>query len=288
MWVNFALLGGGAGLGFLGLIALVVFLFLVAAGKVRMRLRCGVPYGGVYAETFAVWMALFAGLGLAARWLLQYVSLPFLLAEGGVTLLSLVALGWPVLRGIPWPQVRQDIGWTLGRRPLLEPLLGVGCYLMSLPLLVVGVFLFLVLVLLQQALAGDQGGALEGVTRSAHPIVGYVVHSDWWQKVQILVLAAVVAPIAEETMFRGVLYRHLREASCRLRTWVSFLVSATVVSFLFAAIHPQGLLTVPVLMSLAYGFALAREWRGTVIPCMVGHALNNALAMLLSMLVLGQ
>jgi membrane protease YdiL (CAAX protease family) len=104
---------------------------------------------------------------------------------------------------------------------------------------------------------------------------------------QIFFLASVVAPLVEEIMFRGVLYRHLREASYKLGFVVSFLVSAFVVSFIFAAIHPQGLLAIPVLMALAFGFTVAREWRGTLVPCMIAHGVNNGIALLLGIVILG-
>jgi len=32
---------------------------------------------------------------------------------------------------------------------------------------------------------------------------------------------------------------------------------------------------VPALMSLAFGFALVREWRDTVLPSMIMHSINN-------------
>ena len=60
----------------------------------------------------------------------------------------------------------------------------------------------------------------------------------------------------------------------------SFLISAVVNSFLFAVVHPQGLGGVPALMGLAMGFSLGREWRGSLIPSMVAHAINNGLVML--------
>jgi membrane protease YdiL (CAAX protease family) len=88
-------------------------------------------------------------------------------------------------------------------------------------------------------------------------------------------------------MFRGVLYRQLREASCRLGPTLSVIVSGTLVSFVFAVIHPQGLLAVPVLMALAYGFTIAREWRGTLLPAMVAHGINNGLVTLFAIVVLG-
>jgi membrane protease YdiL (CAAX protease family) len=100
---------------------------------------------------------------------------------------------------------------------------------------------------------------------------------DWTVYVQALVVAAVIAPIVEETMFRGVLYRHLRDASAAWGWLKSVILSATVVSFIFAVAHVLGVATVPAYMALAYGFTIAREWRGTLIPAMLGHAVHNTL-----------
>jgi membrane protease YdiL (CAAX protease family) len=97
----------------------------------------------------------------------------------------------------------------------------------------------------------------------------------------------VVAPVVEETLFRGVLYRHLREASCRFGPALSVLFSGLVSAFLFAVIHPQGLLAVPVLMALAGAFTIAREWRETLAPAMVAHGLNNAAVSVLAIILLG-
>src|SRR5262249_62299076 len=113
--------------------------------------------------------------------------------------------------------------------------------------------------------------------QAAHPIIESLARGSLEDRLLVLFLAGVVAPIVEETMFRGVLYRHLREASARLGPILSILASATLVSFLFAVIHPQGFVAVPVLMALAFAFALAREWRDTLIPAMVAHGMNNVL-----------
>jgi membrane protease YdiL (CAAX protease family) len=58
-------------------------------------------------------------------------------------------------------------------------------------------------------------------------------------------------------------------------------IAAVITSFVFAVIHPQGLLGVPVLMALALAFNLAREWRGTLVPAMVAHGINNGAVTLL-------
>ena len=41
------------------------------------------------------------------------------------------------------------------------------------------------------------------------------------------------------------------------------------------------------LMSLAFGFVMAREWRGTLLPGMLAHGLNNGVVLMLSIMILG-
>src|SRR5207249_3921241 len=118
--------------------------------------------GGIYAETCALWLVLFFCLTFGVNLAEPYLpaATPPLLLSGAVMLLSLVALLWPVARGIPWQQVRQEVGLTAGRQPLVEPLTGVACYAMTLPLLALGIFLTLILVVLQRGLAGDGPGVM--------------------------------------------------------------------------------------------------------------------------------
>jgi membrane protease YdiL (CAAX protease family) len=120
-----------------------------------------------------------------------------------------------------------------------------------------------------------------------HPIVEFIVHGSATDRLLVFFDACILAPIVEETMFRGVLYRHLRELSQRWAWFWSVVFSGTVVSFIFAAIHPQGLIAIPVLMALAYGFTIAREWRGSLIPSMVGHSFNNTMVILFVILMMG-
>ena len=272
-------------LGFAGLVILVIFLF---SGKLRRGLHPGSPHGGVYAETFAIWMVLFLGLSVAAA-LLPVPDEVRWLVTGFAFLLSLLALVWPILRGIPWSQVRWEIGLKLGKSPPLEPVLGIATYAMAVPTLILGLAVTVVIFFIQGALHNLSGNAdnFSPVNYPSHPVVEYLTGPDWWTRLQILLLASVIAPIVEETMFRGVLYRHLREASARLGLVLSILFSATLVSFVFAVIHPQGLAVVPALMGLALPFCLVREWRGTLIPAMIAHGINNALVLTLVILAMG-
>src|SRR5262249_5350820 len=136
--------------------------------------------------------------------------------SGVAALLSLTALFWPRLRGLSWQQIRQAIGWTPGRGLLGGLGAGVATYVMALPLAAIGLIVTLILMTLTHSLpgAGAPGSSPQSVPE--HPIVPIIPGSGLGLKLVILTLAAVIAPIVEETMFRGVFYRHLREATCRL------------------------------------------------------------------------
>jgi membrane protease YdiL (CAAX protease family) len=262
--VRFALGVGLFGGALVGLAVLVVLCVLALTGRLGGGLAAS-GNGGIYAETFALYLLLFLGLGLAARygW-----GGPPLLMNGAVMFASLAALLWPVLRGVPWAQVCRDVGLFAGRRPALEPFFGVACYLATLPL-VLGMFIVTVVgAALWRRLSGAE------MPPPDHPLIGLVLRGDAWVWVQVALVACVAAPVVEETMFRGVLFRHLREAipGGTLAMLLAALASAVV----FAVVHPQGVLGVPVLSALALGFALAREWRGTLLPSMVAHSVNNA------------
>jgi membrane protease YdiL (CAAX protease family) len=268
------------GVGFIGLVLVIVFAVI---GKMRSGLGPDRAWHAVYAETFALWLVLFLGLQVLAGW----IATPSneMAVTGAMFFVSLVVLAWPVLRGIPWSDVRRDIGWTFGRVPWAEPLVGVAGYLVTLPLLAVGLGITLILMWFQGAVA-DPPPTFSPTGGPAHPIIVHMAGSALWPKINLLLLAAVAAPIVEETMFRGVLYRHLRDASARLGIAVSVVFSIAINGFIFAAIHPQGWVAVPALMSLACGMALVREWRGTLIPAMVIHGVSDGLIMGTLMIVL--
>jgi membrane protease YdiL (CAAX protease family) len=268
----------GALVGMLGLAGLIVWAVFFFLGKTNRGLPPPSRHGGIYAEAFAVYMVAFLGLSIGAA--LLHVPGPMLLVSAAVMLLSLGAgLLWPVLRGIPWGVVRRELGLTLGRRPWLEPLIGLGGYAMILPVFAVGVIVSSVLTQAERRWQlGDQPEKhFAPVEQPSHPIVEWLQNPDWSLLGQVVLIASVLAPLVEETMFRGALYRHLRDATSRLGRPGSFLVSAVVVSFVFAVIHPQGVLAVPALMALAFGLTILREWRGSLLPSMMVHGIHNGL-----------
>ncbi len=272
-----------------GLVLLIVLLLCAFLGKLGRGLVCGSQRGGIYAETFAVYMLVYFGLGLLASRTLadegvRRILEPYgLVLQAGMMLLSLAALAWPVLRGVPWRQVRQDVGLSLNGRPVLNVLFGPLTYLSALPLLAVGLAIMFGMMTLQKRFG--LGDPFQPGAGPSHPIISVATQKNWLVWLQVFVLASIAAPIVEEIMFRGVLYRHLREASDRWGRWLSVLASVLLSSFVFAVIHPQGWLGVPVLMGLAIAFALAREWRQSLVPPMIAHGLNNGFATLMLFLL---
>ena len=171
--------------------------------------------------------------------------------------LAVPALLWPLGRGFDRARWRADLGLHGGAGLLREAWCGVVGYVAALPLLAVG---FAMSAWLTNALGRD----------ASHPLVQEVARGSVFDVVVLYSMACVWAPLAEEAVFRGALYRYLRGVRGRL-------ASGLFTALLFAALHPQGLGAVPVLASLALAFALLREWRGSLVPCVTAHALHNAL-----------
>jgi hypothetical protein len=111
----------------------------------------------------------------------------------------------------------------------------------------------------------------------AHPIV-YQISRGPLYLLFWTVLACVWAPVVEETFFRGALFGYLRRH-------VQSAISGLVVALLFAIIHPQGWVAIPVLATIGFTLSMIREWRGSIVASMSAHALNNALALLILILM---
>lgn len=89
----------------------------------------------------------------------------------------------------------------------------------------------------------------------------------------MLLLAGVLAPIAEELYFRGVLFRWFRRRA-------GLYVSAGLSAFIFGLFHLQPMIAVAV-MPLGFVAALVYEWSGSLWPSVVIHVVNNGLKILI-------
>ena len=195
----------------------------------------------------------------------------------GAMFLPLIALALPMRSGKSWNQIRLDIGLHCGAGFFREFFYGATVYATAIPIVIVGaVFALLLSLIFPQELA-----------QASHPIQKALADGDTSQRMLLLFIAAVAAPIVEEIIFRGVLFVHLRDLSRRWGRFLSFLFSALGSSLIFAAIHPQGIIFIPILGALAVAFCLAREMRGSLISCMVAHGINNALVVGLNIAMAG-
>lgn len=264
-----------------GFVGSILFVILAILGKIHSALKPKTANGNIYIETFALWFVLFLTISLGIEAL--QLDLP-LVGQSLFTAFSLSALAWPLIRQVSFHDLRRDIG-LYAKNPALEVVWGFACYFATLPLMALGMILMLIMMGINASFV--EAKPFEYAQGPSHPIGEWLIDADWFSILQIFILAAVMAPIIEEIMFRGVLYRHLRDATARMRIVVSVILSTLVNSLIFAAIHPQGIFGIPLLMSLAIGFSLAREWRGSLIAPITMHAINNGGVTLLAGFMLG-
>lgn len=259
----------------------ILAIVLLATRKLRVHYRHDRPHieprGSAYLEIFALFLVAFLILQLLVGALSGAVGMLALLTMW----LALPVILWPTLRGQSWLQTRLALG--LHARGLgiagvcKEIFLGIVGYLALLPIVGAGILCTLLLVTLSGVVRAAMG--LPPPAQPTHPIAGMLAQASTAEIVALVSLATLWAPVVEELTFRGAFYHHLRGR------W-STLVSATFVGIIFAAIHPQGLLAVPALASIGIALALLREWRGSIIPSMTAHALNNGVIITLIILML--
>jgi membrane protease YdiL (CAAX protease family) len=259
-------------LGFAGLAMLLLMLggfgFFVAAVVLWRKGRIGRAYvpnpsaGTAYLEGFAIYLVLFIlGFGLLRR----YLGLESLQWEWFALLIIPVVIFWLFRNGSTFEEQRRALGWHTGKGVLREVGAGIAGYLAGIVVMVAG---FLVTYLLVKR---------TGISPE-HPLI-HILQGNIWHVLGLYALVSVFAPFIEETMFRGALFHHLR------RRW-GWAITAPVVAFIFAVIHPQGWVAVPVLGSIAIVLAALREWRGSLIAPMVAHACNNFVVLTFALAVL--
>jgi len=259
-------------LGLMGLVFLILILgglaFFIAAIVLHVKGRFGRAYvpdpaaRTFYLEGFAIYFVLFIiGFGLLRR----YFGLMSLQWEWLALIIIPVVMFWLGWNGVSLAEQRTAFGWHKGKGVLREAGAGIAGYLAGLVVVTAG---FLVTYFLMKR---------TGISPQ-HPLV-QMLQGSRWHVLGLYLLVSVFAPLMEETMFRGALFHHLRGR------W-GWAVSAPIVAFIFAIIHPQGWVAVPVLGSIAIVLAALREWRGSLIAPMVAHACNNFIVLTLALAVL--
>jgi membrane protease YdiL (CAAX protease family) len=266
-------------LGLVAFVALMAFLtgaglLLLAVvrrnqGRLTLAFDATQQPSGVFLESFAIFLASMA-LGNLGSWTVHWSAQP-ILALSGLAL----SLAWPRLRGHGWRESRVALGWHRGRGLWRE--IGAGCvgYLVMLPMALMGIAVTAVLIRVVGAVenAGAAGAGSASVAAApepvTHPAVGWML-GGWEAKILVFLLAAVLAPLVEETFFRGAFFRSQRRR-------MGLMAAGLLNGLIFASLHPQGWMAIPALTAMGLGFALLREWRDSLIAPMVAHAINNGM-----------
>lgn len=231
--------------------------------------------GSVWLETVAVFFASFLAIKIIGQALhKQHVSddaqIAFALAGQWAIALSIF---WPILRGMSFARWKSDIGWRAPRGVPREVGAGILGYLAGLPVY----FLMAIVVVLITLI-------IDAITKShtkpqGNRIIDILESGAWWELVVVYLLATVWAPVVEESIFRGCLFRHLR------RRFV-FVLAGLGSAAVFAVLHGYNVQGLVMVATLGFWFALMREWRGSIIPSATAHAIHNGVVMALIMIVL--
>ncbi len=174
--------------------------------------------------------------------------------------LGLLVAGWAFgirRHGAPWR--------SLGLRPV-----GVGTLLAMVPLGFVLLVVNLLVLIPFAALLGDEDAA-EGTTSGPLADPAALSGADvLWLALPI----AVVAPVVEEVLFRGLLYRYLRGRFGRRR--VGLVMAVIVSAAIFGVLH----VVVPPIFVMGLVLAALAERYDSLLPGIVLHATNNGLVVL--------
>ncbi len=279
--------------GLIGLVAGAVILYLLVTGRLRSRFESQTLRSVFYLETFAIWMVSFVaaqiGIAVLVRVFLgeagqdRQVLLSWVMYLMPVAFLgSLVVLLWPLLRGVSVGDLRRDIGWY--GNPLVEGFWGVVGQLSSFLLLAAG-FIATIIIVNVLNMWRSPADELAGLETMGHPIQE-VLSGDFKLVLVVFFATCVCAPLVEETLFRGVFYRYLRDVWQGWGAVWKVLFAVLTNSLIFAVIHPQGIAGVPVLTALAVMLSLIREYRGSLWGSVTVHAVHNFFVTLMAYLLM--
>lgn len=251
-----------------GMVLLIAAFIRYQNGKLDSRFRQTSTPPWLNLETFTVFLVLMIGGTLLGERIPRPERFP-LLPSLVLQLILMTVVFYPRLHGASWGTVRRDLGLTSGSGTFRELALGPVGYVAALPLVAVGIMVTLLIVRVT-GLDPAQG---------MHPIVPLIKgeSASAATAAMALLLAVVLAPVAEEITFRGFFYNALRSR-------FSAVLSIALSSAFFAGIHPQGIIGFPMLMAIGVMLAALREWRGSLIAPIVAHACTNGATMFIVLL----
>lgn len=262
---------------FAGFCLFIVAIVLISTGRIKWSFVPPMRGGSVFLEVFALFVAGFLCLklvmGLVARDAgadAEWPSFVSMSLQWGL----LVVPFWPLVRGMKWETYAKAIGLYRGRGIFREVGAGIVGYLAGLPIFIGAAILVVILMAIKQSLPGN-----EGATPPSNPMLELVGGSSPLMLVLFFLTATIWAPLCEELVFRGALFRHLSG-------YMPVVVAAITAGLMFAFMHNYGVFLTPPLIALGFNFAMMRAWRGSLIGPMTAHALHNGTLLILIFVLL--
>lgn len=284
-----AVLGGGIILAFLaGLVLLILGIVWKSDGRLRFRFaKPALPEmeparaswaRALWLETVTVFLLGFLSLKLVIVAVDDFFpGAPWSIWVALLGQWALVAcIFWPVVRGLTWPEWRAGIGWHAPRGVGREIGAGLCTYLAALPVYFGMALVVVVLMFIVQAVRSAMG--LPEQPAPTNRITEIVSGGGPLVLATVFLLATVWAPIVEESIFRGALYRHLRGRYALLGA--AFLSAAA-----FALMHGYVAVQLLMVFTLGFVFAVMREWRNSIVPSASAHCLHNGFALTVMLIV---
>lgn len=243
----------------IGVVVAIIVIVMITQNGVENSDDPHVPTT-IYLQAFCVFALLFSTYLMLHVFMLGVEGAISLVVSQAITWSCALAALYPLLRGVKFRELLHDLGFIAPNGIPRELMIGVVGFVGGLPIDWIGAR---VGGIVDAILLGDSGSDA-GIPLYEAPMSG-----SWILVILGTISACLWAPIVEETMFRGCLYRW-----CRVRlTWIpTMLITAAI----FGAIHPY---SVGGMISVAFGgltLGLLREWRQSLYAPIVAHALYNA------------
>ena len=268
---------------FLGLMCIVAWIMLVrwhARGNLRPRFIPPAPGGSVFLEVVALFVVGFILLHVGIGKLETSVTPkdgepPAWLTPLRLSLQWLLLLTplWALRTGVPWSDIRKRIGLYSGEGFWKEVFCGLLGYAAAMVVFLAAILITLGAVLVRSLLSKEYAGP------PSNPITELVGGASPGVLLLFFALATLWAPLAEELIFRGCLYRHMRS------TW-PWWAAAIVSALAFGLMHGYAWFMLTPVIALGGVFALMREWRGSLIAPMVAHCVHNATALTVAIVLM--
>ncbi len=275
----------GAGMSVSVLAGCILFIFaivMLVTKRITTEFAPPAPGGSVYIETVAVFILGFILLKLTTSMFEQMYPVDPPSWVGPVHLclqwlLALIPL-YPLFRGVSFPQWREQIGFAAPKGVAREIGVGILAYFAGLPIFLGGL-LISVLLKFMIDLAQSQFGSGGSNAPISNPVFDAIVSSNPLMLILLFSLVTLWAPFVEEMIFRGAFFRHLRSR-------LGLVLAAVVSAMIFGGMHGYELVMLGPVISLGVVFALMREWRGSIIPCITAHMLHNGTVFTMSIIMI--